>query len=179
MNHEAFFRPLRLEAKRTIGNPGSAIGVFIVTTTSTHRDDLATSNPSSLSHPAGSNPGTPIAGPYDIVLVADRQEGTLYRFFRNWRFESRCAFDSQEDKVVAVPIDPQAMVSSGTRYLMEYIGERVAATEGGTAAFTWSVAFAGASDPLAEGLAQAKRLLAQACPAPDALLPTFPAWESA
>lgn len=128
---------------------------------------------------AGPTPETARAGEYDILLVADRRAGTMYHFFRNWRFESLSARDADSAPLVAAPIDPQAMVASGTRYAMVFVGERPAATARGTAAFTWSVALAGAWNPLAEGLARAQRLLAQAGRAQDALTPVRFTGESA
>jgi hypothetical protein len=141
-------------------------------TASTNRGKLGTGYDPVPFPVAESTPATSRAGEYDILLVADRQAGTMYHFFRNWRFESLSARDADSAPLVAVPIDPQEMVASGTRYTMEFVGERPAATARGTAAFTWSVAFAGAWDPLADGLGRAQRLLAQAGWTQDALAPT-------
>jgi hypothetical protein len=87
-----------------------------------------------------------------VLLVADRQDGTMYHFFRDWRFEA-WADDgrSLEHRLFAVAIDPHAFVWSGTRYDMDYLGERPAATDRGTASFAWAAAGRGASDPLAHG----------------------------
>lgn len=124
--------------------------------------------------PWSATPAPQAWGTCNILLVAEREAGSTYHFFRNWRFEAVMddGHPTSAQTLVAVGIDPAAMVASGSRYAMAFLGERPDTTGEGAAAFSWATATAGASDPVADGLERVKRLLVGTGWVQDALIPT-------
>jgi hypothetical protein len=100
----------------------------------------------------------------EILLVADRQQGSTHHFFGDWRFEVVTGPDQEVPGrcLFASPISQQTLTSSGWRYTLVRLPNRPGFETLDTAAFSWTVnKSAQTQDPFAAASEEAHAWLAQ------------------
>lgn len=101
----------------------------------------------------------------EILLVADRQQGSTHRFFEDWRMEVVTGPDQADPGrcLFASPIPQGMLANSGWRYTLLRLPDRPGFETLDTAAFSWTVNQSGQTpDPFAGAYKQAHSWLTQA-----------------
>ncbi len=111
---------------------------------------------------------TPLTGRWwdqaEILLVADKQQGSTHHFFEDWRFEVVTGPDQAEPGrcLFASSVSQQTLTNSGWRYTLLRLPNRPGFETLDTAAFSWTVNRAAQTqDSFAAAYEQARAWLAQ------------------
>ena len=129
--------------------------------------------------PPGHAQATHVAwGSCQIHLVADRvtslRAGSTHKVYRGWRFAVAMRQGQPQPGTIlfTVPVDPALQAKGQTRYALLQLANQGAIDVGEAAAFSWSVASTGTTDPFAVALAQARQELDAAGWRQDVATPT-------
>lgn len=138
----------------------------MIVSTSTISDTVATAATSSATDPPDSSS---LTGRWweqaEILLVADRHQGSTHHFFQDWRIEVVTGPDQADPGrcLFASPIPQRVLTSSGWGYTLVRLPNRPGFETLDTAAFSWTVRQSGqAMDPFAAAYEQAHDWLSQA-----------------
>ncbi len=116
-------------------------------------------------------------GTCQIRLVADRvanrRSGSTHKVYRGWRMAVALEQGSADPgtTLLTVPIDPEHLAASRSRYALVQLANQGDITVGEAAAFSWTTTSIGTADPFASGLAEARRDLEAAGWMQDAIAP--------
>jgi hypothetical protein len=116
-------------------------------------------------------------GTCQIRLVADRvanrRSGSTHKVYRGWRMAVALEQGSADPgtTLLTVPIDPEHLAASRSRYALVQLANQGDITVGEAAAFSWTTTSIGTGDPFASGLAEARRDLEAAGWMQDAIAP--------
>ena len=137
--------------------------------TPTMSDTAATAATAATNSAADAVESTPLIGRWweqaELLLVADRQQGSTHRFFQDWRIEVVTGPDQAEPGrcLFASFISQRVLTSSGWGYTLVRLPNRPGFETLDTAAFSWTVRQPGHSmDPFAAASEEAHAWLAQA-----------------